>query len=105
MGPLQQKIENTLRTHFASAEHILVENESHTHSVPPGSETHFLIVVVDEKFSGLSRLARHRAVQEALGPEVTSRVRALSIRPLTPRDWGLHNQVEASPGCRGGSLA
>jgi BolA protein len=33
--------------------HLHILNESHMHNVPPGSETHFKVVVVSDKFNNL----------------------------------------------------
>jgi BolA protein len=33
--------------------HLDIFNESYMHNVPPGSETHFKVVVVSEKFDNL----------------------------------------------------
>jgi BolA protein len=33
--------------------HLDIFNESHMHNVPPGSETHFKVVVVSDKFNNL----------------------------------------------------
>lgn len=33
--------------------HIETVNESYMHNVPPGSETHFKVLVVSEEFNGL----------------------------------------------------
>lgn len=42
--------------------HLEVFNESHMHSVPPNSETHFKVVVVSEIFEDKKLLDRHRLV-------------------------------------------
>lgn len=49
-------IENSIRNKLSIAlnlKHLDVINESHMHNVPPGSETHFKVVVVSENFDGL----------------------------------------------------
>ena len=55
---LSTVIEAKLRDAFAPA-HLEVVNESHMHSVPKGSETHFKVVVVSDRFEGLSPVKRH----------------------------------------------
>lgn len=86
--------------------HLDVVNESHMHSVPPGSETHFKVLVVSPAFEGQPLVQRHRAVNAALADELRSGVHALSIRALTPSQW----EVDGAPGfqsppCLGGSKA
>ena len=45
-------------------------------------ESHFRIRLAAPGLAGQSRLARHRAVLAALGPEITTRVHALAIEFL-----------------------
>lgn len=47
-------------------------------------ETHFRIRIVAEAFAGMSRLARHRAINSALKDELGSGVHALAIEPSAP---------------------
>ena len=42
---MQETIEHKIAAGFAPA-HLEVINESHMHSVPPGSESHFKLVIV-----------------------------------------------------------
>ncbi len=53
MGEVQATIEAALRAKLAPT-HLEVINESHMHSVPKGSETHFKVVVISPGFEGLS---------------------------------------------------
>jgi BolA protein len=82
--------------------HLEVVNESHMHSVAPGSETHFKIVVVSHAFDALGLLARHRKVNELLKAELASGLHALSIHALTPAQWEAGGHDLNSPACRGG---
>ena len=65
---LQTVIESKLREALAPS-HLEVINESHMHSVPKGSETHFKVVVVSDRFEGLAPVKRHQLVYGALGEE------------------------------------
>lgn len=86
--------------------HLVVENESHMHNVPKGSETHFRVLVVSEKFVGLKRIDRQRLVNEALAEELQGGVHALAQRALTPLEWSESDKVDVtSPPCYGGSKA
>lgn len=44
-----------------------------------GGESHFNLVISDEPFKGMSRVARHRAIHSAIGPDIIGRIHALSI--------------------------
>jgi len=84
--------------------HLEVINESHMHSVPPGSESHFKLVIVADRFSGLSLVRRHQLVNAALAEEIGGPVHALSMETLTPEDWALRGgRKMVSPDCHGGS--
>ena len=85
--------------------HLEVINESAMHNVPPGSETHFKVLVVSPAFAGLGLVDRHRRVNEALRDELRGGVHALSIRALTPDQWGEKSEGFVSPPCLGGSKA
>lgn len=103
MNTLRNQIEQKLQERFGQSSHIEVINESAMHSVPPGSETHFKIIVVSSEFEKLNRLARHRSIQDAIDFEITNLLRAVSLRPYTPGEWKNLEAVENSPSCRGGS--
>ncbi|CAL8247613.1 unnamed protein product [Lota lota] len=99
-------VETAIRTKLAGAlepEHLEVHNESHMHAVPPGSESHFRVLVVSPRFDGLSLIQRHRLVNEALREELSSCVHALAIQAKTPAQWGSNPSVAKSPPCMGGS--
>ena len=44
-----------------------------------GGESHFNVRIRAEAFAGQSRIARHRAVHAALGPQLVARIHALSL--------------------------
>ena len=104
-GPIEASIVSALQEAFAPLEHLQVINESSGHNVPEGSESHFKVIVVSEKFSTMRPLARHRAVNAALKPQLDDGLHALSIVAKTPEQWNTAggNQVTPSPACRGGS--
>ena len=60
-GPVASGIAEKLRDAFAPS-HLEVMNESSGHNVPPGSETHFKVVVVSDVWDGLKLIQRHRKV-------------------------------------------
>lgn len=86
--------------------HLEVVNESHMHSVPPGSESHFKLVVVSDAFDNLSLVQRHRKVNLLLAAEMKDRIHALSMETLTAAEWRRRGgKTLASPPCHGGSKA
>jgi stress-induced morphogen len=93
-------------TSVLGPEHLEVVNESSMHSVPPGSETHFKVLVVSPVFEGLTLVERHRRVNEALRDELATGLHALAIRALTPAQYRAEQPgAFASPPCLGGSKA
>ncbi|KAM7421441.1 hypothetical protein PAMA_015532 [Pampus argenteus] len=99
-------VERTIRTKLTNSlkpDHLEVHNESHMHAVPPGSESHFRVLVVSSQFEGLSLIQRHRLVNEALKEELSSCVHALAIQAKTPEQWGSNPALAKSPPCMGGS--
>jgi len=54
-----------------------------------GGETHYNVRMVSAALSGQSRLARSRAVHEALAPEFSTGLHALSLTLLTPAEAGI----------------
>lgn len=87
-----------------SPAHLEVINESHNHSVPRNSETHFKVVAVADAFSGVSRIQRHRQLNELLSHELSNGVHALSLQLYTPDEWQARGGViPKSPPCLGGS--
>lgn len=100
---IQQAIEQKL-AQALSPQHMAVENESHMHSVPPNSETHFKVVLVSEAFAGVRLVQRHQKVYQILSEELAGEVHALALHTYTPEEWG-SSQVPDSPNCMGGSKA
>lgn len=49
-----------------------------------GGETHFRIRIVADAFSGMSRVARHRAINEAAAEFFAEGLHALAIEARTP---------------------
>lgn len=51
-----------------------------------GGQTHYSILLVSAAFSGLSRVARSRAVHETLAAEFAGGLHALALRLRTPEE-------------------
>ena len=83
---------------------IDVINESHLHNTPPGSESHFKVVLVSNEFTGKLPVKRHQLVYGILVNELRSQVHALALHTYTPEEWQTRNQeAPATPDCKGGS--
>lgn len=100
---IQQQIEAKLQQALPVA-HLEVINESHMHSVPPGSETHFKVVLVSSDFDGKRAVARHQQIYRVLADELSGPVHALALHTYTESEWqGRNCAAPVSPQCMGGS--
>lgn len=99
----QQRIQDKLAKGLETVQ-LVVENESHNHNVPAGSETHFKVLIVSPAFEGLGAVDRHRRVHALLSDELRSGLHALTLRALTPAQWEADGAAGfQSPECLGGS--
>jgi len=98
----QESLVRKLEARFRP-DHLEVTNESGQHNVPPGSETHFRVVLVSEAFSGQRRIDRHRSVNDALAGELADGMHALALHLYTPDEWRQrYGEAPLSPPCLGG---
>ena len=78
-----EKIEDRLRVAFQPRV-LMVVDESERHrghaGYPEGGESHFKVTIEGDAFAGLSRIARHRAVHEALGRDLVAEIHALALK-------------------------
>jgi BolA protein len=51
-----------------------------------GGQTHYSVLIVSEAFRGMNRVARSRAVHEALAAEFAGGMHALALRLRTPEE-------------------
>ena len=81
MGMVEE-IEEKLRAAFMPSE-LIVLDDSEAHrghaGYQEGGESHFQVKIVSDAFKGQSRIARHRAVLSALGPDIIGRIHALAL--------------------------
>lgn len=67
-----------------------VINESHLHAGHRGSpgtgDSHFRVLIVSPKFSGLSRVARQRLVNQALADLIGKPIHALAMETIAPSE-------------------
>lgn len=77
-----QEIADKLETAFAPSELSVVDDsESHRGHAGhrEGGESHFNVIIRSAHFKAMNRLARHRAVHNALGPDLIGRIHALAL--------------------------
>lgn len=69
-----------------SPEELQVQDDSHLHAGHAGAREgrHFTVRIRSPRFSGLSRVARHRLVYDALGSLAAQGVHALAIVAQAP---------------------
>lgn len=83
--------------------HLEVVNESPAHGLPESAEKHFRVILVSSAMEGMSRIDRHRAVNDTLAHELKTHVHALTIQAFTPEEWEKQQgKTFASPACLGG---
>jgi BolA protein len=80
-----------LRARLASLEPALLEiyDDSREHAGHAGARDgggHFQLTIVSRRFAGVSRVARHRLVYQAVGDLIPARVHALAITAHTPEE-------------------
>ncbi|MEM9870032.1 MAG: BolA/IbaG family iron-sulfur metabolism protein [Pseudomonadota bacterium] len=78
---VRDEIEACLRASFEISD-IAVVDDSASHAghagAPAAGESHFNVMLRSPDFAGQSRIARHRAVHNALGP-IVPRIHALAL--------------------------
>ncbi|WP_026942516.1 BolA family protein [Hellea balneolensis] len=87
MGIIASSIKEKLKQSFNPSQ-LEVIDESHKHAHHRGAhehaadggsaESHFHVVIISDKFEGLSRLAKHRAVLDVLSEEI-AQIHAFSL--------------------------
>jgi BolA family transcriptional regulator, general stress-responsive regulator len=91
MNVSSENIDAILRTSLTPAE-LEVQDDSHLHAGHAGAKEgrHFSVRVVSERFAGLSRVARHRLVYDALKSQIEGgaggNIHALAIDARTPSE-------------------
>ena len=76
------KVENSIKSKLQTEldpSYMVLINESHMHSVPPNSETHFNLTLVSPEFEGKRQVARHQLIYGVLAEEMRSGVHALAL--------------------------
>ena len=85
-----QQIE-TLLVRGLGATTVEVEDDSARHAGHAGARSgggHFNVVVVADRFRGMTTIERHRAVYDAVDEMMPAEIHALAIRALSPDEAG-----------------
>ena len=82
----------TMRERLAALapENLEVIDDSAQHAGHEGARSgggHYRVVIVSPRFEGLSTMARHRLVYDALGTLMDGAIHALSITARTPTEY------------------
>ena len=85
-GVTEQQITDALRAAITPLQSLQVINESHLHAghAGAGEGSHFRVRIVSERMAGLSRVAQHRLVYDALREVIPQGVHALAIEAQGP---------------------
>lgn len=98
---MQSRVSQKLQDAFEPS-HLDVINESHQHNVLPGSESHFKVILVTDKFENKRMLGRHREIYAILADELAGGIHALALHTYTQKEWDeLADTALKSPACRG----
>ncbi len=84
-----ERIEAALRRALDPV-HLLVVDESHRHRGHAGAADgrgHFRVSIASARFTGCSRIERHRLVYAALDDQLRDHIHALAVDARTPEEW------------------
>ena len=73
-------------------------NESFMHNVPPGSESHFKLIVVSDVFKDLTNVKRHQLIYSTLN-KIMDEIHALSIYAFDKNEYNANPIIIDSPNC------
>jgi BolA protein len=88
---VRTRIEERLAAALGPCELLDVIDQSAAHAGHAGAREsgggHFNVIVVSQKFDGLSAVARQRLIYAALAEEMRGSIHALSMSCLTPAEY------------------
>ena len=83
-------VSDEIRTNLEAAfspSHLEITDESEQHrghsGFQEGGQSHFRVAIRADPFANMSRLARHRAVHDAIGKDILGRIHALALEIST----------------------
>lgn len=88
-GSVYQQMHAKLSAAFSPLE-LSITDDSAKHKghagAPEGGESHFSVRIIADSFTGQSRVARQRQINQVLAEELAGPVHALSIQALAPNE-------------------
>ena len=84
--------------------HHQLENDSHKHG-GGATDSHFNLLLVSEKFAGLSPVKRHQMVYGLAGDLMGNPIHALALHCYTEKQWQAKQVMPDTAPCLGGSKA
>ena len=97
MGQVEILLKEKLRLGLAP-DLLEVTNESHMHSVPPDSATHFKVIAVSSLFDKKRQVQRQQLVYGLLADELAGEVHALALHTYSPNELSDADQlIPSSP--------
>lgn len=89
MAVTAQDIQDLLQSQL-QPEALAVQDDSHLHAGHAGAREgrHFSVRIVSSRFTGLSRVARHRLVYDSLSTLMVQGIHALAIDARCPSEAG-----------------
>jgi BolA protein len=92
MNNAKPTVASTIETRLAPLAPMVFEladdsAEHAGHAGAAGGGGHFSLLIVSDRFTGLTRLARHRAVLDRVADLIPNPVHALAIRAYTPDEF------------------
>jgi BolA protein len=85
-APREERLRAKLVARFAPVS-LVIQDETHRHAGHAGAaggQSHYRIRIVSEAFRGMSPIARHRLIYEAVDDMLKGEIHALAIEALTP---------------------
>jgi BolA protein len=75
---IEARLKEHLQPHFLQVEDVSWQHTGHA-GARPGGQSHFEVTIGAEKLAGLSRVAAHRAVNQAVADLLAGPIHALQI--------------------------
>ena len=75
---IEARLKEHLHPHFLQVEDVSWQHAGHA-GARPGGQSHFEVTIGAEKLAGLSRVAAHRAVNQAVADLLAGPIHALQI--------------------------
>jgi BolA protein len=99
MKPALEELERRLQQRFPDAR-LRVVDDSHLHAGHTGAAGgagHFTVEIVSDDFAGVTRVARHRLVYDAVADWMPHRIHALVVKATTPAESAAATALAVAP--------